>query len=357
MTRTFALAHLLRPAILVAAILPFVTALSCGGDGDSTPSSSSPSFLLSKDALMADLKAIASEPHVFGSPRQKEVAAYIKKRIAAVPGFTVTASPFTAKVPNPALMEQPAGMFALHLEKSGENLFGFSTAMAKGGCVILVASHYDSKRTKGFIYRGANDSGSSSAALLALVDHWQNAKWLKDAPCKPAVAFFDGEEAFLQGWNDGLNRHPAKAEDNTYGSRYEAARLTDCGKGQLCLPAALGGYRVAALILLDMIGVPEVSLSLEAFSHSGLKKLALAKDAKLYPKDTLFKDREEMEVLDDHIPFIERGLPAINLIDFNNLQTWHRPGDDIDTLSAVSIERVSALADAMVQELASGTIP
>lgn len=337
-------------ALLVAAFLPLLAAFSCGGSDDKP-------IRFDEAVLNADLKAIASEPHVFGSPRQKEVAAYIKKRIAAIPGYRVVASPFSAKVPNPALIEEPAGMYALHLDKYGENLFGFSGSLKPGGCVILVASHYDSKRTMGFIYRGANDSGSSTAALLSLMDHWQAAPWVKEATCKPAAAFFDGEEAYLQGWHDGQTRHPAKAEDNTYGSRYEAARLTDCGSGQLCLPKSLGGYRVAALILLDMIGVPDVSLTLESRSHAGLKKLALAKDAALYPRATLFKDREELEVLDDHIPFIQRGVPAINLIDFNNLQTWHKPGDDVDKLSAISIQRVSALADAMLKDLASGAIP
>lgn len=338
--------------ILSVAFLPLLTAFSCGDS--SAPKTG---FTLDRDVLNKDLRAIASEPHVFGSPRQKEVAEYIKKRITAVKGYDVLTSAFTAKVPNPALMDQPAGMFALHLEKSGQNLFGFSTAMKPGGCVILVASHYDSKRTKGFIYRGANDSGSSTAALLSLVDHWQDKDWVKTADCKPAVVMFDGEEAFLKNWYDGRDRHPSRSHDNTYGSRYEAGRLVSCQGNALCLPKDLGGYRVAALVLLDMIGLPNVSINQEAHSHAGLKKLALKLDSQLFPKATLFKNRKPMEVLDDHIPFIERGLPAINFIDFNNLQTWHRPGDDIETLSLDSIERVSALANALVKELSSGKIP
>lgn len=338
----------------LAIFLPMMMAIRCGGSAEPATS-----FKLEKDVLMTDLKAIASEPHVFGSPRQKEVAEYIKKRIAAIPGYNAVVSGFTSKVPNPALIEQPAGMYAMHLEKTGQNLFGFSQHMKPGACVILVGSHYDSKRTKGFIYNGANDSGSSSAALLSLMDHWQNLPWLKDATCKPAAVFFDGEEAYLKNWRDGQDRHPARAKDNTYGSRYEAARLKPCGKDakELCLPADLGGYKVAALILLDMIGSPNVSINVEQNSHGGLKKLALAKDGTLFPKDTLFKNREPVEVLDDHIPFIQRGLPAINLIDFNNVKTWHRPGDDIDSLATTSIERVSALADAMVKDLSSGKIP
>lgn len=337
--------------------LPLLAAFSC--DPTESSSGGEAPFTLDRKAMQTDLKAIASEPHVFGSPRQKEVATYIRKRIDANPAFTAKTSPFTAKVPNPALIEKPAGMYAMHLEKSGQNLFGFPSNLKPGDCVILVASHYDSKRTRGFIYRGANDSGSSSAALLALIDYWQKAPWLKDATCRPAVAFFDGEEAFLQGWFDGRDKHPARSMDNTYGSRYEADRLSSCkgDKNALCLPADLGGYRLGALVLLDMIGVPNVSLSVEERSHNGLTSLALAKDELLYPKDTLFKDRKPIEVLDDHIPFIERGIPAINLIDFNNLQTWHRPGDDIETLSLDSIERVSALAAVMIHELRDGKIP
>lgn len=345
-------------AVSLALIAPFTLALSCGG-GSSGSGQGAKSFALDQATTQQDLKAIASEPHVFGSPRQKEVATYIVKRINGMQGFKAVVSAFTAKVPNPALVEQPAGMYAMHLEKSGRNIFGFSEAMKPSDCVVLVASHYDSKRTKGFIYRGANDSGSSSVALLALMDHWQQSAWLKDAACKPVTVFFDGEEAYLRNWFDGRDNHPAGSEDNTYGSRYEADRLSACSQDSsaLCLPKELGGYRVAALVLLDMIGSPNVSLNLEERSHGGLKSLALAKDKVLFPDDTLFKDRKPIEVLDDHIPFVEKGLPAINLIDFNNLQTWHKPGDDIESLALTSIERVSILTDAMIMALADGKVP
>jgi hypothetical protein len=45
-------------------------------------------------------------------------------------------------------------------------------------------------------------------------------------------------------------------------------------------------------------------------------------------------------------------VPAIDLIDFDNLQTWHQPTDRPETLDYKSIEKVSQLAMAMLLQLA-----
>ena len=44
-------------------------------------------------------------------------------------------------------------------------------------------------------------------------------------------------------------------------------------------------------------------------------------------------------MLDDHIPFIERGVPAIDLIDFD-FDCWHRTCDDMSAVSEDSLDRV-----------------
>ena len=49
-------------------------------------------------------------------------------------------------------------------------------------------------------------------------------------------------------------------------------------------------------------------------------------------------------IADDHIPFKEKGIPAIDLIDFHNLQHWHKPSDKLSAISLNSIEEASKLA-------------
>ncbi len=102
--------------------------------------------------------------------------------------------------------------------------------------VIILASHYDTKPYNEFTFVGANDGGSSTGALLEI------ARVLKQqGPRKFTYqfVFFDGEEAFCEGWSECLG-----GKDNTYGSRHMADQLR--ATGQL--------KKIKALILLDMIG-------------------------------------------------------------------------------------------------------
>jgi peptidase M28-like protein len=55
----------------------------------------------------------------------------------------------------------------------------------------------------------------------------------------------------------------------------------------------------------------------------------------------------QSEVVDDHVPFLRAGVPAIDLIDFD-FPCWHRPCDD---LSAVSPGSLDAVGEAMVELL------
>ena len=58
-----------------------------------------------------------------------------------------------------------------------------------------------------------------------------------------------------------------------------------------------------------------------------------------------FPPRTQGAVQDDHIPFLEQGVPSIDLIDFE-FDCWHRPCDD---LSAVSEESVDAVGEAVLE--------
>jgi len=55
-------------------------------------------------------------------------------------------------------------------------------------------------------------------------------------------------------------------------------------------------------------------------------------------------------VLDDHLPFMDVGIPCADIIDLN-YDPWHTAGDTLDKISAVSMERVGKMVLAVLPKL------
>ena len=110
-----------------------------------------------------------------------------------------------------------------------------------------------------------------------------------------------------------------------------------------------------AVIVLDMIGDRDLNVGIPRNGSRTLVLAALdAADALGYAG--IFR-RADGGVIDDHVPFLERGMPAIDLIDFEfgsapgRNDYWHTPEDTLDKLSAASLETVGRVALQMVLEL------
>jgi hypothetical protein len=292
------------------------------------------------------VEVIAAEPHPMGSARQAQLAEWLQKEGESL-GLTVSVDTFTASVPDPALMGSSGSvMQKLTIDLTARNVYA-KLKVPETDCVVLLGSHYDSKRLDAGPNVGANDSASSSAALLEIM---RQMKEQTDLKCSIMAVWFDGEEAWLPEWRDGEDKHPARQQDNLYGSRHLAGQLQSCASAQ-CLPQHLGGEKVKALVLLDMIGMPQVRLSLDSLSDPQLMTMAVELDRKMFQGE-LYGRSYSRSSIDDHVPFMEKGVPAIDLIDFDNLQTWHQPTDRPETLDYKSIEKVSQLAMAMLLQLA-----
>ncbi len=194
--------------------------------------------------------------------------------------------------------------------------------------VIIIASHYDTKYFKEFAFVGANDSGSSTGALLEIAQVMSAEKTAgKNRKFTYWYVFFDGEESFCQEWSECL-----KGKDNTYGSRYMVARLKK--EKQL--------DRVKAMILLDMVGDEDLEIPREINSSKWLVE-AIWGVARQSGFAQHFPNRSH-SITDDHIHFLEAGIPAVNLIDFdygNEDNTyWHTKQDTLDKISAQSLKIV-----------------
>ncbi|HEX2161658.1 MAG TPA: M28 family metallopeptidase [Thermoleophilaceae bacterium] len=175
--------------------------------------------------------------------------------------------------------------------------------------VVVVGAHYDTKEIPGFL--GAVDGASGTAVVTEL------ARTIRPRELRPTVVFlmFDGEEV------------PAGKPDSQF-TRY----------GIRGSKAAAPRYRDAeAMILLDFVGERGLRIPRESYSNEGLwQRLRAAARAvgvaKVFPAEDFGAG-----IQDDHLPFIEQGVPSIDLIDFD-FPCWHRRCDDLSRVSERSLD-------------------
>ncbi len=308
-------------------------------------SSSGPSTsAFDKARAMKDLQMFAAEPHELGSARNALIANYIDQEMKSI-GLTIERIKFDVEVPDPELLNQDASMMRkATLTKSLENVTATYKSSSAKACVYLLGSHYDSKRLSGVESVGANDSGSSSAALMEIMRSLKTQS--PSFRCHVKAIWFDGEEAYLPNWRDGESRHPANQIDNTYGSRFYTSSLKACDSAW----CTAEGDKVEGLILLDMVGEANLTLSDDINSTQALRDLAKAVDQSLF-KGELFRGVSPKGIEDDHIPFLRKNIPAIDLIGFENTSHWHQPTDTFDKIDADSLLKVGQLTDEMLKRL------
>jgi glutaminyl-peptide cyclotransferase len=185
---------------------------------------------------------------------------------------------------------------------------------------VVVGAHYDTKDLPGFV--GANDGASGTAVVTQL------ARTVKPHRLRKTLVFvlFDGEES------------PAGIPDAEFeqkglrGSKVAARRYA----------------RARAMVLLDFVGNKNLRIPRESFSSVRLWR-GLRRSAGLAAAASTFPAGVQGGILDDHIPFIRRGIPSIDLIDFD-FPCFHRACDDLSAVSERSLDRVG---ETMVRYLAS----
>jgi glutaminyl-peptide cyclotransferase len=190
---------------------------------------------------------------------------------------------------------------------------------------IVVASHYDTKPIKGVRFVGANDGGSSTGTLIEI------ARSLAATKQQPALTywfvFFDGEEAFCNGWEEC--KTPDGQPDNTYGSRRFVARLKEQAQKD----------RVRAMILLDMMGYKNLTLARDEMGTPWLSDI-IWQTGKEIGYGNVFVEGEEPVGGDDHEPFLRAGIHAVDLIQLAGYPYWHQATDTLDKISAKSLQAV-----------------
>jgi Zn-dependent M28 family amino/carboxypeptidase len=188
--------------------------------------------------------------------------------------------------------------------------------------VIVLATHYETNYPlKDINFVGAND-GACTTALLIEIGHYLRAHppegfsvWL---------VFDDGEEAIEQ-WSDS---------DSLYGTRHLAAKWSKDGT----IP------KIKAFLLADMIGDKDLNIDRDANSTPWL--LTMLETAARDTGHAGYVFKNETEVNDDHLPFKQRNVPVLDLIDIDygphNSSTpdgyHHTAQDTMDKISARSLQ-------------------
>jgi glutaminyl-peptide cyclotransferase len=207
---------------------------------------------------------------------------------------------------------------------------------------VILAAHWDSKlfpAADNFV--GACDSAVPVVLILRLMRHLSStaaavtaATSSSSSPlpaCIPqlprvTVMLFDGEEAY-QEWT---------SSDSIYGARHLAARWAEEQ------PARLAA--VKAFVLLDLLGpaaptfhnfFPNATGSLYAKlqeietaqrSRGARKTLSPATFFANEPRG--FNNGRGGSVEDDHIPWMQRGVPVLHMIPYPFPGVWHKPTDN-----------------------------
>nr|XP_033811645.1 glutaminyl-peptide cyclotransferase-like protein isoform X2 [Geotrypetes seraphini] len=211
---------------------------------------------------------------------------------------------------------------------------------------LVLACHYDSKYfsrdEQGREFVGATDSAVPCAIILEVVSALDQEllRSKKQGSEKTLqLLFFDGEEAFKE-WSD---------TDSLYGSRHLAEHMAKT-KHQL---GAFYGTEIQAMslfVLLDLLGAPE-PLILNHFSATSywfdmfisiekqLHRLGLLQS---HPREQFYfrKDISYGPVQDDHVPFLQRGVPILHLISTPFPRVWHTMDDTEENLHPPTIENL-----------------
>jgi Zn-dependent M28 family amino/carboxypeptidase len=254
-------------------------------------------------ALAFTRQVVSFGPRPSGSAAIGKLQRYIVEELKRH-GWEVIQDSFTAQTPlGPVKMMNIIGRLA-----------------GKSGRAVVVTGHYETKSLPGIRFVGANDGGASAGFLLEL------ARVLPGRPLKHDVylVWFDGEESF----------GPWSETDGIYGSRHLAARWS--------ADDTLG--RIRALINVDMIGDKDLGILEELNSTSWLRRLVWQTAAETGLGRYFLNVSSAVE--DDHIPFLRRGVPAVDLIDFDygpGNSWWHTERDTLDKLSADSLQVVGTV--------------
>jgi glutaminyl-peptide cyclotransferase len=295
-----------RLAVALAAVV--IALAGCGGSDDSEDSAKGSQDRFDAERAFADLEAqVAIGPRPAGSAGSREEVRLIVDRL------------------------REAGVEDVRVQRPWRNVVGVIPGEEPGA--VVVGAHHDTKNAISPDFVGANDGASGVAVVLEL------ARTLQAPVPGPSIhlALFDAEET--------RGDRPFE-EDGTRGSRQYVDYARQGG-----LQGSPPLDEIRAMVLFDLVGDCDLQIPREAFSDPGLYALFADAAAEINGSGaTAPFDGETGGILDDHIPFTEAGIPAVDLIDFtygpggSPGAYWHTTEDTLDKVCPESLDVVGEAA-------------
>jgi glutaminyl-peptide cyclotransferase len=261
------------------------------------PDNDPPTFNASR-AMEYVKEIVAFGPRALGSEGHKKAENYI---LARLKGDDVERDDFE--------ITTTEGRFPVH------NIVAKYPGKKDG--IILIASHYDTNwPLRNINYIGANDGGSSSAVLLEIANQLRGKKregysiWL---------LWDDAEESMKLPWDDN---------ESLYGVKHIVQKWQDDGTLK----------KAKAFLLEDMVGDADLNIERETNSTPWLEDMIGQAAASLGYQSHFFA--REAAITDDHLPFLQRGVPSADFIDMSygyNDVFHHTTQDTLDKLSPKSL--------------------
>jgi Zn-dependent M28 family amino/carboxypeptidase len=292
--------------IAAAAVFACVALAACGGDdADGGETSAAGPLAFDENRAFADLEAqVAFGPRPSGSQANKEMTKFLAQQL------------------------REAGVRQVRIQRPWRNVVGTIPGRAKGS--VVVSAHHDTKDDPPIV--GANDGASGVAVVLEL------ARALPDKLKGPSlrIALFDAEEA------RGDKRFE---KDGTRGSR----QYVSYAEREKQATPPLDSIR--AMVLFDLVGDCDLHIPYEPLSDAGLYDLFAAAAAQINGAGNPAPfGGTQSAVGDDHIPFRDAGIPAVDLIDFHYGpgpapgDYWHTLEDTVDKVCPASLDAVGEAA-------------
>ncbi len=201
------------------------------------------------------------------------------------------------------------------------------------GPVVILGAHYDTRpfadhdppETQAQHILGANDGGSGVAVLVELARVLDT----DQVPYEVRLVFFDAEDrGHLDGW-------PFSVGAQEYAGALDVTP--------------------EYVIVVDMVGDQNQILYWEGQSDPELNAQIWALAAEL-GYEQFFVPEVRWQIIDDHVPFIQQGWRAIDIIDFE-YPYWHTTQDTADKVSAESLGRIGHVLEVFLESSTSRNSP
>ncbi len=196
------------------------------------------------------------------------------------------------------------------------------------GAAVLLGAHYDSRAVadREDLTRpvpGANDGASGVAVLLELA-RVLDLDWTRQ---RVYLAFFDAEDqGELNGW-------PWSVGAEAMAAGWDASDHPP----------------LTQVVVVDMVGDADLQLYFDGHSDPTLRADLWALAAEL--NVTAFIPQVKYFMIDDHLPFAQRGIPAVDIIDFD-YPHWHTTQDTPDKVAPASLEAVGRVLETWLERSA-----